>query len=206
MPLHKYSTVQLPSSTPPIDCFLASDLERELLDDSGFEDHSSSTFPRRFASVETHPEGYMQYLMQSHFIHGYMDDLLDGTRLRLGLEAYLKGLSLIDPSLERTAILRARGSAQKDVWLFSDGDKNVPVQSWIDEHDKKYGALFLHVDGFTTADIYSERAAVFTHNELYVPMLGYVDSYIVEDFAKKMSEAADALRVGKLKIIYCKYE
>lgn len=94
--------------------------------------------------------------------------------------------------LERKAILWAHGSTNGRSWRYSHNGKNHFVSSWIRHMDGKYGALLLPCCNPGAHKVSSKKSAIVAPNdeyspigaeagevqlELYIPGIGYIDSY-----------------------------
>ena len=103
--------------------------------------------------------------------------------------------------LEGTAMLLAHGGSQNGEWVYSADNKSFKVQDWINELDGKYAVLCLNCCNPGHHEIYSGKSAVLAANhefswvgldvgevqlELYIPKIGYLDSYIIENELEKM--------------------
>ena len=105
--------------------------------------------------------------------------------------------------LERIAILTAHGDSIRNNWFYFNEDAGSPIQHWIDEVDGKYNVLILDVCNPKNSQISSENSIVIHPNggvsnrllmqdlvqlELYLPGIGYLDSYLFEEQLKKLKE------------------
>ena len=127
-------------------------------------------------------------------LDNFIDDILDNF-----LETNPKYGKLIDLHsknyhLNGKAILSAHGFSRDDSWFYLNGGDHL-VQDWIDKMDGKYAALILHCCNPDSHQISSQGSAVLAYNyiyssirqelgdgkvELYIPKIGYIDSYIVD--------------------------
>jgi hypothetical protein len=105
--------------------------------------------------------------------------------------------------LEKKAILTAHGDSIKEHWYFFNEDAGYPVQRWINEMEGKYNLIILDVCNPKKSKINSEKSVVIHPNggisnrllmqekaqlELYLPGIGYLDSYLFEEQLKKLKE------------------
>lgn len=105
----------------------------------------------------------------------------------------------------RKAILHAHGVEESSYLTFISGKKDYSAQSWVNKQDGKYSALMLHLCNPDHFEIKSKKSAVLVPNEtyskvkhdsglvkieLYLPEIGYIDSYqeeaIIKDFKKSL--------------------
>jgi hypothetical protein len=123
-------------------------------------------------------------------------------------ELYMKKMKL-----EKKAMLIAHGNDIDEKWVFTDGRNEFPVQGWINVNDGVYGLLVLCCCNPEGRQIHSRKSAVLVPNniyspllqrtvgvsasdslqvELYIPKIGYIDSYSIayelEKMRKKESE------------------
>jgi hypothetical protein len=106
-------------------------------------------------------------------------------------------------SLEKIAILTAHGEDVKDSWHYFDKDNSSSVQRWINRMDGKYKVLILDICNLENHLIKSEKSIVLHPNgpisnlllmqnmvpiEIFLPGTGYIDSYIIEEELKKLSD------------------
>ena len=106
-------------------------------------------------------------------------------------------------NLERVAILAAHGEEIKFNWHYFDGDSSSPIQNWINKMDGKYKALILNVCNPRNNSIKSKKSIILHPNgvisnrllaqevvpiELFLPGIGYIDSYMIEEEVKKLRE------------------
>lgn len=104
--------------------------------------------------------------------------------------------------LSGKAILLAHGTSSEDGvdWHY-EADKYRSVQDWIDSKDGHYSALILLCCNPGSYEISSKYSAVIAPNnthsyymqeqgeckpELYIPEIGYLDSYIKDDQIKEL--------------------
>ena len=105
--------------------------------------------------------------------------------------------------LERIAILCADGDSVNHKWYYFDGNNNFLVQNWVNKMDGKYKLLILKVCNEEGKEVSSKKSIICFPNEVYsvanhkkgrvqvelfVPEIGYVDNYIIDDEIKKLKE------------------
>ncbi len=105
--------------------------------------------------------------------------------------------------LENIAILTAHGDNIRNNWFYFNEDAGSPIQHWINEVDGKYNALILDVCNPKNSSITSEKSVVIHPNggvsnrllmqdrvqmELYLPGIGYLDSYLFEEQLEKLKK------------------
>jgi hypothetical protein len=110
-------------------------------------------------------------------------------------------------NLKRNAILAAHGDDERNTWLYYTGENGgIPVQKWINKMDGKYAVLMLYCCNPGAHTIYSKKSAVLASNSVYSPMkqmsgklqielflppLGYVDSYTIDYALDNMRKSAN---------------
>jgi hypothetical protein len=113
-------------------------------------------------------------------------------------EAYAK-----KNNLENIAILMAHGDEIKNKWYYYNKDKFFSVQSWINKMDGKYKLLIIDSCNPGRNEVKSKKSPILMPNETYsgllldegkvqieffLPEIGYVDSYMVEEELKKLKD------------------
>ena len=98
--------------------------------------------------------------------------------------------------MERIGILFAHGGDVGGKWNYYNEDKSFPIQSWINKMDGKYKALIMSSCNPGRLEINSQKSPVLVPNEVYsgalvndgkvqtelfLPEIGYVDHYTIED-------------------------
>lgn len=107
--------------------------------------------------------------------------------------------------LERYAVLDSHGDIDKaNRWVYYDGDKMHPIQTWINAVDGKYSALLFNTCNpgkkqpssktsilmIPDSDINEfERQPIFS---LIVPDIGELDLYTISDGIKKLEDKLTA--------------
>ena len=106
-------------------------------------------------------------------------------------------------NLERIAILYAHGDMKNKSWCYSDAESLFSVQRWIGQKDGKYKVLLLNVCNEEGKEVSSKKSIICHPNEIYsssdqrsgdvqlelfIPKIGYVDDYIIEDEIKKLKK------------------
>ena len=107
-------------------------------------------------------------------------------------------------NLSRKAVLAAHGDNIISKWYYTNGIYASQVQNWINQMDGKYGVLILYCCNPGSHEIYSKKSAVLANNstyselrqdlgdgkvELYIPKLGYIDSYTIDSEVKQMKKS-----------------
>ena len=107
-------------------------------------------------------------------------------------------------NLSRKAILAAHGDSIISKWYYTDGIYVSQVQNWINQMDGKYGVLILYCCNPGSHEIYSKKSPVLANNstyselrqdlgdgkvELYIPKIGYIDSYTMDSELKQMKKS-----------------
>lgn len=97
--------------------------------------------------------------------------------------------------LKGVIILDAHGDEKEGKFVYWDGDKSYSVQSWINRNDGRAAALILSCCNPASLEIRSKKSIVLVPDqtfsgerlnngkvtiEMYVPKVGYVDSYIID--------------------------
>lgn len=105
--------------------------------------------------------------------------------------------------LEKKAMLTAHGDSIREHWYFFNEDAGYPVQKWINEIDGKYNAIILDVCNPKNSKVKSEKSVIIhpSHSisnimhlkqtvqlEVYIPGIGYLDSYLFEEQLKQLQE------------------
>jgi hypothetical protein len=131
---------------------------------------------------------------------GYMDSLA-----KMSIENIFENLDpkmkkLIDLNAKRNnlsgkAVLQAHGDSEDNGWYFRNGSRRFLVQNWINKMDGKYSLIVLICCNPSAEEICSRKSSVlvpdeiFSHimhlegqvnMELYVPEVGYADSYTLD--------------------------
>ena len=111
----------------------------------------------------------------------------------------LMNLYLSHNNLQNQAILAAHGGSDGYRWLYADGEKLRPVQTWINRNDGNYGTLLLCCCNSGAHEIRSRKSAILVPNqdysgerqyrsevqiELYLPKIGYV-SDLTEEYCRE---------------------
>jgi hypothetical protein len=105
-------------------------------------------------------------------------------------------------NLKGFCLLYAHGDTYHDVdWGYEDKGKIKSVQKWIDKNDGKFSALLLKCCNPYAVEIKSKKSIILVPNEIYsgigqdtgnvqveiyVPKIGYLDDYVIEDEIKKL--------------------
>jgi hypothetical protein len=105
--------------------------------------------------------------------------------------------------LEKIASLYAHGDSVDETWHYVNGLKSFPLQEWINELDGKYKLIILSTCNPGRHEIYSEKSCILATNEnynksklemgdvqmeLYVPGIGYINSYTIDSELKNLEK------------------
>lgn len=107
-------------------------------------------------------------------------------------------------NLKGNCILNAHGtSTSNGKWGYEDKGKIKSIQNWINNNDGKYSNLIIVSCNENSVPIDSKKSLVFvpetiySHSgregtkskfEMYVPVLGYVDDYIIKHEIEKLKK------------------
>ncbi|MBS3095689.1 hypothetical protein J4231_03340 [Candidatus Woesearchaeota archaeon] len=135
------------------------------------------------------------------FVEDFMSDLHEYN----GKELELIGLYSKKQGLKRTAMIVAHGDSIGEEWRFFCGNKSFSTQEWINQNDGRYALLILGCCNPGHHEIESKKSAVLAPNEVYspikhyclnevqievyIPGIGYVDSYTVDYEIKRVQRA-----------------
>ena len=106
-------------------------------------------------------------------------------------------------NLERIAVLHAHGDSEGNKWVYYNGENSHSMQRWIGQQDGKYKIIILTSCNPGQNEINSKKSIVLAPNkthcmidfeagnvqlELFVPGIGYVNNYIVDDEIEKLKK------------------
>ncbi len=139
----------------------------------------------------------------------YLEDLVERILTNF-LEREPKYKELVDlhskkHGLSRKAVLAAHGDSLINRWYYGDETYDSQVQDWINQMDGKYAVLILYCCNPGSHEISSKKSAVLANNftyseyrqdvgdgkvELYLPKIGYIDSYMIDFELEQMKKSA----------------
>lgn len=167
-------------SSREADLFISEGVERDLDEEHNYEEDIQTK--RR--------QDYMEHVLDCYFSR----------------EVYkLSGLWKRLKGLDRMAILSAHGHFDGR-WLFDDGEREYPVQRWINQQDGKYSALLINCCNPGRQAISSKKSLVLVPNkvysifdhlrgdvqiELYLPGSGYIDEIVIEDEIRQLKRKVE---------------
>lgn len=135
-------------------------------------------------------EEFCDYGGQDHYFVSIIDSFNRNTIHKEISQLYARILGI-----DKRAVLSAHGNSYNGKWVYNSSGKYFLIQDWINEMDGKYSSLMIHSCNPGNCSIFSSISPVIAFNdvysilrlddcqgqmELYVPGVGYVDSYIEE--------------------------
>ncbi|MEM4244867.1 MAG: hypothetical protein QW404_02500 [Candidatus Nanoarchaeia archaeon] len=123
--------------------------------------------------------------------------------IEMVLEDFVKGdikeyVSLYSKlsGLKGFGLLYAHGQESVRGWRYTDKGKSYSVQGWVNNMDGRFNALVIDVCNPNSRGVHSKKSLIIAPNqiysslrqdigdvqvELFVPKIGYLDSYIFEE-------------------------
>ena len=144
------------------------------------------------------------YLNDNYSIERYIEDVINDFIDKTPKYREIADLYSKITGLTGNVILCAHGQDKNDKWCFVNG-KSYPVQDFIDKVDGKYANIILSSCNPESREIHSKKSAVFAYNyihswirqemsdgkmELFIPKIGYIDSYTIDYELEKLKEQA----------------
>jgi len=116
---------------------------------------------------------------------------------------------------ERIALVEAHGSLSDDEkrWKFASQDKHFLVQTLVNKLDEHYSSIWLVICNEGQKPINSQKSAAFIYNsnvpagtgirknslvnlELYLPKIGYIDTYMTEHLIKQFKKELESRKIN----------